>query len=49
MKEGLMWFIVADILGTIIPSKGWLAVFVLMVCALVFLMGAIERNVKNKK
>ena len=49
MKEGLMWFIVVAILGTIIPSKGWLAVFVLVVCALGFLMGAIERNAKNKK
>ena len=49
MKEGLMWFVVAVVLGTIIPSKGWLAVFGIVVCALGFLMGAIERNAKNKK
>ena len=49
MKEGLMWFIIVAILGTIIPSKGWLAVFGIVICALGFLMGAIERNSKGKK
>ena len=47
MKEGLMWFIVVAILGTIIPSKGWLAIFGLVVMAFLGWCGyASER--KNK-
>ena len=49
MKEGLMWFIVAAILGTIIPSKGWLAVFVLVVCALLGIICTLDDRAKGKK
>ncbi|MBR0325947.1 MAG: hypothetical protein IIX11_07455 [Selenomonadales bacterium] len=45
MKEGLMWFIVAVVLGTIIPSKGWLAVFVLVVSFL----GCLMQHISDKK
>ncbi len=34
MKEGLMWALVLGIIGTLIPSKDWLAIFVLVICGL---------------
>ncbi len=45
MKEGLMWFIVVAVLGTIIPSKGWLAVFGLVV----FFLGCLIQHISDKK
>ena len=49
MKEGLMWFIVVAILGTIIPSKGWLAVFVLVVVGLLGIICALDERARGKK
>ena len=49
MKEGLMWFIVVAILGTIIPSKGWLAVFVIAICIFGCIMCALDDRAKGKK
>ena len=48
MKEGLMWFIVVAILGTIIPSKGWLAVFVLVVVFLMRFLCVLDDKRKGK-
>lgn len=48
MKEGLMWFIVVAILGTIIPSKGWLAVFVLVVVFLMRFLYVLDNKRKGK-
>ena len=48
MKEGLMWFIVVAILGTIIPSKGWLAVFVLVVVFLMRFLCVLDNKRKGK-
>ena len=45
MKEVLMWALILGVIGTIIPSKEWLAVFVLVVCALGCLL---FRDVKGK-
>ncbi|MBQ2246554.1 MAG: hypothetical protein II324_05805 [Selenomonadales bacterium] len=49
MKEGLMWFIVAVVLGTIIPSKGWLAVFGIGVFIFGWIMCALDDRAKGKK
>ena len=49
MKEGLMWFIVAVVLGTIIPSKGWLAVFVLVVFGLLCIICTLDDRARGKK
>ena len=49
MKEGLMWFIVAVVLGTIIPSKGWLAVFGIGVFIFGWIMCALYDRANGKK
>ena len=48
MKEGLMWFIVVAILGTIIPSKGWLAVFGIVVFFLMRFLYILDNKRKGK-
>ena len=48
MKEGLMWFIVVAILGTIIPSKGWLAVFGIVVVFLMRFLYVLDNKRKGK-
>jgi hypothetical protein len=49
MKEGLMWFIVVAILGTIIPSKGWLAVFGIVVTGLLGIICTLDERARGKK
>lgn len=49
MKEGLMWFIVVAILGTIIPSKEWLAVFGIVVLGLLGIICTLDDRAKGKK
>lgn len=49
MKEGLMWFIIIAVIGTIIPSKGWLAVFVIGVFIFGWIMCALDDRAKGKK
>ena len=47
MKEGLMWFIVVAILGTIIPSKGWLAVFGIVVLGLLGIICTLDKRARG--
>lgn len=49
MKEGLMWFIIIAVIGTIIPSKGWLAVFGIVVFGLLCIICTLDERAKGKK